>query len=197
LLPSIGQRPIGPQTLRLLEALGIDPVRPYLLLAPNATWPSKEWPEARWRELALLLLREVPWPVVLLEAPGRPGDWTGVAQAIPAGRGGALAPLQLSEALAVAGAAKVLVTVDGGLMHAAVAMGTPTVALFGPTDPGIWFPYQGGGPFGVLATAPHCHPCDLHECPEFICMPELPAPSVVAEVARVLESSTDVTEGES
>ena len=197
LMPKVGQRPMGPETLRLMKALGVDPARPFLLLAPNATWPTKEWSAARWRELALLLVREFPWPVVLLEAPGRRDKWDGVAGAIPPARGGVLAPLRLPEALAVAGAAKVLVTVDGGLMHAAVALGTPTLALFGPTDPRIWFPYEGGGPYRVLATAPHCHPCDLHECPEFICMPELSADRVVAEVSRLRESSTDVSEVES
>jgi len=34
-----------------------------------------------------------------------------------------------------------VVTVDGAIAHAAVALGRPTLALFGPTEPDVWFPY--------------------------------------------------------
>jgi heptosyltransferase-2 len=37
-------------------------------------------------------------------------------------------------------AADVAITNDSGLMHVAAALGTPTVALFGPTDPKLWAP---------------------------------------------------------
>jgi ADP-heptose:LPS heptosyltransferase len=88
----------------------------------------------------------------------------------------------LTDALAVVAAAGQLVSVDGGIMHAAVAMGVPTVALFGPTDPGAWFPYERLGPYRVLATRPHCHPCGLHACDAFICLPDLDPATVAATV---------------
>jgi len=156
-----------------LGALGIQPGTPYLLLAPCATWPSKEWPAVRWNELISLLLERTDMPLVVLVAPGRESAWAGLAARIPRDRGGALPALSLPDALAVTCSARALLTVDGGIMHAAVGLGVPTLALFGPTDPDIWFPYSGSGPFRVLARAPHCHPCDLHECPAFICLPDL------------------------
>ncbi len=84
----------------------------------------------------------------------------------------------------VAGAAR-LVSADGGIMHAAVAMNIPTVALFGPTDPAVWFPYEGLGPFRVLATRPPCSPCHLHDCGAFICLPDLRPDVVLAAVAAL------------
>lgn len=75
-------------------------------------------------------------------------------------------------------------------MHAAVGFGIPTLALFGPTDPKIWFPYMESGPFRVLARAPHCHPCDLHECREFICLPDL-EPVAVLDALDSLMAEND------
>ncbi len=169
-----------------LAALGIEPGTPYLLLGPCATWPSKEWPADRWLELISLLLDRTDLPLAVLVAPGRESAWVGLGSRIPRGRGGVLPSLPLTEALAVTGSARALLTVDGGIMHAAVGLGVPTLALFGPTDPDIWFPYSGSGPFRVMVRAPHCHPCDLHECPAFICLPELEPAAVWDALSSLL-----------
>jgi heptosyltransferase-2 len=81
-------------------------------------------------------------------------------------------------------------------MHLASAMGTPTVAVFGPTVPEFGF-----GPLSPRAsvvghdTLP-CRPCDRHgpqRCPlgHHHCMRELEA-SLVAERARALLLNPDV-----
>lgn len=173
-----------------MAAVGIAPDSPFILLAPCATWPSKEWPPDMWEELISLLLERTNLPLAVLMAPGRESALAPLAARIPRDRGGVLPALPLPEALAVTGAARILLTVDGGIMHAAVGQGVPTLALFGPTDPDIWFPYSGSGPYRVLARAPHCHPCDLHECPAFICLPDL-EPAVVWEAFDSLMGTTD------
>lgn len=177
-----------------LAAVGIAPGSPFILLAPCATWLSKEWPTDRWEELISLLLERTTLPLAVLIAPGREGAWAPLVARIPPDRGGVLPPLPLPEALAVTGSARILITVDGGIMHAAVGLGVPTLALFGPTDPDIWFPYSGSGPYRVLARAPHCHPCDLHECPAFICLPDL-EPAVVWEAFDSVMDESDPTGG--
>ena len=165
-----GQGP-SPRLEGVLKGLGATPGR-YVLLAPGATWPSKEWPLGHWRRLADALVADGR-TVVVLQPPGRPVVADALAPVLPGGRGGVLPTLALAEALQAVGAAAAVVSVDGGIMHAAVGMGRPTVALFGPTDPGLWFPYEGLGPFRVLATRPACHPCHRHTCDEFICLPDL------------------------
>jgi len=77
-------------------------------------------------------------------------------------------------------------------MHAAVALQRPTVALLGPTNPDLWFPYESFGPYRCLCARPDCHPCDLHECGEHICMPALD----VSRVAEAVASLTFETGGE-
>lgn len=177
-----------------LARLGIGAGQPYLLLAPCATWPSKEWPVANWSELITILLERTEMPLVVMVAPGKEDDWCELAARIPRQRGGLLPGMPLPEALALTAGARALVTVDGGIMHAAVGLDVPTVALFGPTDPDIWFPYTGSGPFRVLARAPHCHPCDLHECPAFVCLPDL-EPTVVWEELETLLEQTPPAKG--
>jgi heptosyltransferase-2 len=54
-----------------------------------------------------------------------------------------------------------LVCNDGGVMHLATAVGTPTVAVFGPSNPIAWGPWPGGpeSPHRVVALNIPCRPC--------------------------------------
>ena len=162
---------VGSSAAQALAELAIAPGDRYVLLAPGATWPTKEWPSDHWRVLVSALRDEPGLPLALLTPPGREGVWDITCGGGSAG--GVLPPLPLREVLRLIGAATLLITVDGGVMHAAVAMSVPTLALFGPTDPGLWFPYDRRGEFRVLGTYPACHPCDLHTCEQFVCMPDL------------------------
>lgn len=161
-----------------------------LVLAPGATWPTKRWPPGHWRALAGALAAGEGRRVRVLAAPGEHADLEKLMAGLPAGQVEVLPEMPLPAVLAELSAAAGVVSADGGVMHAAVALGVPTLALFGPTDPRLWFPYEGLGPFRVLATRPPCHPCDLHECPAFICLPDL-APAVVAAAARELFAARD------
>ena len=89
-----------------------------------------------------------------------------------------------------------IVTNDSAPLHLASAMGTPTVAIFGPTVPDFGF-----GPLAPRAsvvgedTLP-CRPCDRHgpqHCPlgHHRCMRDL-APELVAERALTLLLTPDV-----
>ena len=55
--------------------------------------------------------------------------------------------------------ARGLVTVDTGTMHLATALGTPVIALFGPSDPGLTGPYGKKLPHSVIVSGVDCQPC--------------------------------------
>jgi len=158
------------------------PDGPFVVAAPGATWQAKSWPAERWKEL-FDRFGQYGIGVVALTPPGPDRGFAAACADAPAI---VLPPLPLSTVFGVLNRGRGTVAVDGGVMHASVALGRPTVAIFGPTDPDIWFPYDHLGPHRLMATRPHCHPCDLHECDEWICMPDVQADDVAAALAGAL-----------
>ena len=187
LLPRLSERTRLPVAEDAMTRAGVDPQEPFLLLAPGATWPTKEWPAERWREFIPRCRERFGLPLAVVVPPGRSEEFRSLTDGLPPGAAALLDPVPLAAVLSLVSASAGVVTVDGGLMHAAVGLGKPVVALFGPTDPSIWFPYGGDPRFQVLATRPECHPCDLHRCDAFICLPDLQAPMVSEALAEVLD----------
>lgn len=99
---------------------------PIVALAPQTTWKTKHWLAERWHALASAL-----------EARGCRVIELGVDTA-PLGLGTSLAGrTTVHEAACLLHRCHVLVSVDNGLMHLALAAGSAAVGLFGPTDPGL------------------------------------------------------------
>jgi ADP-heptose:LPS heptosyltransferase len=48
---------------------------------------------------------------------------------------------------------------DNGPLHLAAALGTPTIRVYGPTDPAIFGPWDANGPHQVLTHQIPCRPC--------------------------------------
>jgi heptosyltransferase-3 len=70
--------------------------------------------------------------------------------------------LSLKELGAVIGAARLSLCVDSVPMHMAAAMGTPVVALFGPSSEAEWGPWQ--VPHRIIVSGHSCRPCRLDGC---------------------------------
>jgi heptosyltransferase-2 len=107
-------------------------------LSPGAVGEGKAWPPDRYAALARALTGDGAIVWVL----GGPNETT-IAKSIAAAGGDRVRDLtsdDLRNAILAHAAADVAVTNDSGLMHVAAAIGTPTVALFGPTSPWHWKP---------------------------------------------------------
>jgi 3-deoxy-D-manno-octulosonic-acid transferase/heptosyltransferase-1 len=77
--------------------------------------------------------------------------------------------------------AKLMITTDSGPMHIAAAMGTPVVALFGPTAPWRTGPYTDNAL--IVSTHLPCSPCFKRKCDrEKTCMQEISVAAVLAAV---------------
>jgi heptosyltransferase-2 len=112
--------------------------RPIVTLAPGAVGAGKAWPPAHYAELARTLTKDGAsvWVV------GGPREAPVAAQIVATG-GNQVRDLtsdDLRNAIFALAAADVSVTNDSGLMHVSAALGTPTVAIFGPTSPWHWKP---------------------------------------------------------
>ena len=84
---------------------------------------------------------------------------------------------------------RLLLTNDSGPMHIAAALGLPTVALFGPTDPDKTGPYGDG--HHVFRTQVDCAPCFKRRCPlpEQLCRYDVISPAGVGDcIVRMLAS---------
>jgi heptosyltransferase-2 len=112
--------------------------RPVVAFAPGAVGAGKAWPVEHYAELARLLTAEGAAVWIL----GGPGE-TALAAQIAAAGGRHVHNLtgeDLRNAILALAAANAAVTNDSGLMHVAAAIGTPTIAIFGPTSPWHWKP---------------------------------------------------------
>ncbi len=123
-------------------------------LAPGAAHATKRWPVGHWIALADRLRAAGLTPIVL----GGPDD-RGLAQQLAAHAESAAGEFSLQETGALLSRAAVLVTNDTGVMHMATGVGTPVVALFGPTVEQFgFFPYA-PAPSTVLQRDLDCRPC--------------------------------------
>jgi len=136
-LPELVVPPHELDDWRKRRGLATDP-RPIVTLSPGAVGAGKAWPAAHYAELARALTADGVSIWVL----GGPNE-APLAATIAAGGGSRVRDLtgnDLRNAVLAHAAADVAVTNDSGLMHVAAAIGTPTVAIFGPTSPWHWKP---------------------------------------------------------
>ena len=112
--------------------------RRVVALAPGAVGPGKAWPVEHYAALAKILATDGHAVWVL----GGPNE-TALAAQIVATAGNSVRDLtgnELRNAVIALAAADAAVANDSGLMHIAAAIGTPAVAIFGPSSPTHWAP---------------------------------------------------------
>src|SRR5664280_3637849 len=80
--------------------------------------------------------------------------------------------------------AKLLITPDSGPMHIAAAVGTPVIALFGPSA--YWRTGHYGAGHTIIRTELPCSPCFLKKCSTKKCMEDISPQQVFAVVERKL-----------
>jgi heptosyltransferase-1 len=168
----------------ILAAGGMAAGEPYVCLVPATTWKQKHWFEERWAELAALLRGRFGVTPVLL---GGPQDVPMMERIRSAASGGcvvAAGKTSLKTAAALLEGAALTVAVDTALMHASVAVGTPTVALCGASH---WPGFQDYAGFRLLREEMACSPCTHNPTCEgrFDCMRAL-TPLRVMAAAREL-----------
>ena len=172
-----------------LRTNNLSHARPLIAVNPSARWEKKRWPITSYAALINQLIRELKAGIIILGskediplaekisflASGRP--------VVSAGK------TSLKTLSALLERVDLLVTNDSGPMHIAAALGTPVVALFGPTNPGLTGPYGDG--HIVIRKEMECSPClrgpCIHGRP--ICMEAITEEEVMEAVKATLVSS--------
>ena len=171
------------QADRWLAAHGV--TAGFVAVAPGSIWGTKRWPY--YPALAAAIDRQS----VILGS----GDDVRLAEAIVAEAPRAVSAagaLSLRGSAALIQRAAVLVTNDSAPLHLATAVGTPVVALFGPTVPEFGFGPRGSGSLALGQQGLACRPCSRHGpqiCPlgHHRCMQDLSVETVAAALAAVVE----------
>lgn len=144
---------------RWLNDHGLVQCRPYVVIHPSGKWPPKRWHQERFRQLTQRL-QSLSVSIVLAGDAQDRSLLTGIAS----GNEAAIAILAGDLSLGAVGAlikdARLFIGNDSALMHIASAVGTPLIALFGPTVPGHTGPL--GASDRVIAKPIDCRPCQLY-----------------------------------
>jgi len=158
---------------------------------PCSVWPTKRWSPEGFAQAGDILANELKAKIILVG--GRDDGWLiekiallmHTRPILAAGR------LNLKQLAGVMERCQLFITNDSGPLHMAMAMKTPTVAIFGPTTIDMGF-----GPYGELFRVVEkvglsCRPCSKHggqRCPikTFDCMKRITPDEVVAAAKGLL-----------
>jgi len=168
-----------------MRSLGLATRRPVAVFCPGAEYgPAKRWPTEHFVTLARRLI-DSGYAVWLIGSVNDRGAADPIAQAVPDVRN-ACGRTDLGTAIDLLAQARVVVSNDSGLMHAAAAVGRPLVALFGSSSPQFTPPLSPLARVARIEIA--CSPCFQRQCPlgHFKCMREL-SPNVVYDLARMTQ----------
>jgi len=172
----------------LLLSLPVSPLRPLVVIHPGAGAAIKLWEPGKWGEVAGRLGAE-GCSVLITGGP----DETELTALVATASGGAA--LDLGGRTSFAGLAALLASADlvlgpdSGPLNLAVAVGTPTVHLFGPADPVRFGPWGSPDRHVVLQSQWSCIPCgrfDWPDLPAHGCVRDIAVAAVVAAAKRLL-----------
>jgi len=146
-----------------LQRSGCEDGDEVVVLAPLTTWPSKCWPAERYAQLGDRLAQREGCKIVLIGAGREREAVAAIAAQMTTEPIIACGDLSFRQMAALLAQAHLVVSGDTGPMHVAAAVGTPFVALFGPTSAAWYGPQDARGVF--LSHLVPCGPCDQKFCP--------------------------------
>jgi heptosyltransferase I len=128
----------------------------YAVLNPGAAWPNKRWPPDHFGAIARWLYEKHGLRSQVLWGPGE----RSLAEAVSAASSGAAEPApptRIADVLALARAARLVISGDTGPLHLAAAVGAPVIGLYGPTAPARNGPWMADD-----LTVSRFEGCDCH-----------------------------------
>jgi len=172
---------------------GLDKADAWAILAPAAKWQAKRWSPDSYARLARLIV-ERGMPVVVLWGPGEKALAETVAAA--GGDGVRIAPpTNLKEMAALIEASSMLIGTDSGITHMADAVGTPSIVLYGPTDPRVWHSGVPDRHVALYADELDCLFCNLKQCETHECMENLTPERVMESIDQLCRRLRGSAEG--
>jgi len=176
---------------READALLAGRARPLVAVHASGGRPVKQWPTERFAAVARRLVDSHAATIVLTGGPGDSALVGVMKGALPPDRvvdaSGAASLLTVA---AILERCELMITGDTGPMHLAAAVGTPIVAVFGPSDPRRYAPR---GPLDrVIRVDLACAPCNRIRLPPERCTGHAPDCLAFIPPDRVFEAAASI-----
>jgi lipopolysaccharide heptosyltransferase I len=168
------------------EFLGqFDGSKPLVAIHPATSRPFKHWEPHNYARVADRLLMDGIAHVLVTYGPGEEEVARQVVAQMPSGTAPIMKAGSLRGYAWLIEQADVYFGSDTGPMHVASTMGTPVVAMFGPTDPAVNSPYR--QPHHVLYKGLPCSPCSERRCSRNLeCMASITVEEAYNAIAGML-----------
>ena len=158
------------------------------IIHPSARWPTKRWPAERFAQLADGLIARERMRIMIVGSGSEASQIEQMSRQMSQPAINLAGETELLQLAALLRRANLLVSNDSGPMHLAAAVGTPVVAIFGPTDPSRVGPYGDG--HVVLRKEIDCSRCTRRACiRDALCMKAIGVSDVFEAVRAVVNRS--------
>lgn len=174
-----------------LEKHGVQLGEAILCIHPGSGTEVKQWQEASWARVADLLSEQLNARVIFTGSQNELPLTQRIVQHMKQPALIAAGDTRIGQLAALYQRARLVLGPDSGPLHLAVAVGTPTVALFGPADPAEFGSWGTTYKHAVLTAEIGCRPCRILDWsgddPQFHpCVREI-------SITQVLEAAHTVT----
>ncbi|MBD3349122.1 MAG: hypothetical protein GF400_08010, partial [Candidatus Eisenbacteria bacterium] len=175
-----------------LASRGVGTSERLVAAAPGSRWATKRWDPARFGAAVSRLSDELGWRAVVTGSPAETESGRRAAESAGRGAVDLTGELSLNGLIALAARAELLLSNDSAAAHVAAGVGTPVVAVFGPTVPA-----QGFAPYSersrIVESRLECRPCGRHgadRCPRgaLECMDNVGVDDVVSAALDLVGS---------
>jgi len=155
-----------------------------IILHPGSGSKKKVWPLDQFLNLTRYLQDRLSSKILIVLGPAEGSEVQGAFEKIGPNTPILAKGLSLLRLASVMEGCRFFIGNDSGISHMAAALGLPTVAIFGPTDPRVWSPR--GEKVVVVRKEIPCSPCPqerFFQCKNFECLKGIE----ISEVLRGLE----------
>jgi lipopolysaccharide heptosyltransferase II len=158
------------------------------IVHPSARWETKRWPAERFAQLADGLIAHERMRIIIVGSGSEASQIEQMSRHMSQPVINLTGETDLLQLAALLRRANLLVSNDSGPMHLAAAVGTPVVAIFGPTDPSRVGPYGDG--HVVLRKDVDCSRCTRRACVrDALCMQAIGVSEVFEAACAVVNRS--------
>jgi ADP-heptose:LPS heptosyltransferase len=157
-----------------------------IILHPGSGSKRKVWPLERFLSLSKILRDRLDSRILIILGPAEGSEVERVFEGMDPQTFIQVKGLSLLQLASVMEGCRFFIGNDSGISHMASALGIPTMALFGPTDPMVWSPR--GEKVWVVRKEIPCSPCNRErylQCSDSECMKGIGIEEVLKELEKI------------